>query len=125
MQKLSSSEHIDGKLISMLKDLPYFSVLNTSIRLRLADYAAALCGCRSSRQVPSCNASDVSDNYNELMNALQTNIYECLNRLDDVHNYKNSIIEMSDDKLEILLENTLYEMTVNRSNELFTNTFFE
>ena len=118
-----NSSQIDSKLFSMLNDLPYFSVLSTSLQIRLADHAAALCGCRSTRQIDASRSDDVDEEYCRLYNVLQISIYECLNILESEHEYKRSIILMDDVKLEYLLEDTLYEMTISDDKRIFSINF--
>lgn len=118
-----NSSQIDSKLFSMLNDLPYFSILSTSLQIRLADHAAALCGCRSTRQMDSSRSDDVDEEYCRLYNILQISIYECLNILESEHEYKKSVILMDDVKLEYLLEDTLFEMTICDDKRIFSINF--
>ena len=109
--------------MALLKDLPYFSKLGTSISISLADHAAQLCGCRSSRQVDDVNSDNVSDQFDALINNLHTHIHECILYIEDDHIYKQSIFEMDDSELEILLENTLYEMICLDCRHVFADNF--
>lgn len=119
-----NSQHVDNKLLALLKDLPYFSRLGTSLSISLADHAAQLCGCRSSRQVDDNNLDDVSDQFDTLINNLRTHIHECILYIEDDHTYKQSIFEMCDSELEILLESTLYEMICLDCRHIFADNFF-
>ena len=119
-----NSQQIDDKLLALLKDLPYFSRLGTSLSISLADHAAQLCGCRSSRQVDDIHSDNVSDQFDALINNLHTYIHECIIYIEDDHIYKQSIFEMDDSKLEILLENTLYEMICLDCRHIFADNFF-
>ena len=118
-----NSQQVDDKLLALLKDLPYFSRLGTSLAISLADHAAQLCGCRSSRQVDDIHLDDVSDQFDALINNLHTYIHECILYIEDDHIYKQSIFEMDDSKLEILLENTLYEMICLDCRHIFADNF--
>ena len=118
-----NSQQVDNKLLALLKDLPYFSKLGTSISISLADHAAQLCGCRSSRQVDDVNSDNVSDQFDALINNLHTHIHECILYIEDDHIYKQSIFEMDDSELEILLENTLYEMICLDCRHVFADNF--
>ena len=118
-----NSQQVDTKLLALLKDLPYFSRLGTSLSISLADHAAQLCGCRSSRQVDDSNSDDVSDQFDALVNNLHTHIHECILYIEDEHTYKQSILEMNDSELEILLENTLYEMICLDCRHIFADNF--
>lgn len=110
--KKMNSQQVDDKLLAMLKDLPYFSRLGTCISIRLADHAAQLCGCRSTRQVDDSLVDDVSDKFDELVINLQSQINECVSYIKKDHTYKPSILEMDDDHLENLLEDALYDMVM-------------
>ena len=46
-----NSQQIDDRLRSMLNSLPFFSRLGTCLTIRLTDYAAQLCGYRSTRHM--------------------------------------------------------------------------
>lgn len=119
-----NSQQIDDKLLALLKDLPYFSKLGTSISISLADHAAQLCGCRSSRQVDDSHSDDVSDQFDALINNLHSHIHECILYIECDHTYKQSILEFDDNELEILLENTLYEMICLDCRHVFADNFF-
>ena len=118
-----NSQHVDSKLLALLKDLPYFSRLGTSLSISLADHAAQLCGYRSSRQVDDSNSDDVSDKFDALINNLHTHIHECILYIEDDHTYKQSIFEMCDSELETLLESTLYEMICLDCRRIFADNF--
>lgn len=118
-----NSQQIDDKLLALLKDLPYFSILGTSLSISLADHAAQLCGCRSSRQVDDSRSDDVSDQFDDLINNLYSHIHECILYIENDHIYKQSIFEMNDGELEILLESTLYEMICLDCRHIFADNF--
>ena len=118
-----NSQHVDNKLLALLKDLPYFSRLGTSVSISLADHAAQLCGCRSSRQVDDSRSDDVSDQFDALINNLHLHIHECILYIESDHTYKQSIFELDDNELEILLENTLYEMVCLDCRHVFADNF--
>lgn len=118
-----NSQQVDDKLLALLKDLPYFSRLGTSLSISLADHAAQLCSCRSSRQVDDSHSDDVSDKFDDLVNNLHSHIHECILYIEGDHIYKQSIFEMDDNELEILLENTLYEMICLDCRHIFADNF--
>ena len=118
-----NSQQVDNKLLAWLKDLPYFSRLGTSVSISLADHAAQLCGCRSSRQVDDSNSDDVSDKFDALINNLHSHIHECILYIEGDHIYKQSIFELDDNELEILLENTLHEMVCLDCRHVFADNF--
>ena len=118
-----NSQQVDNKLLALLKDLPYFSRLGTSVSISLADHAAQLCGCRSSRQVDDSRSDDVSDQFDALINNLHSHIHECILYIESDHIYKQSVFELDDNELEILLENTLYEMVCLDCRHVFADNF--
>lgn len=118
-----NSQQVDNKLLALLKDLPYFSRLGTSVSISLADHAAQLCGCRSSRQVDDSRSDDVSDQFDALINNLHSHIHECILYIESDHTYKQSVFELDDNELEILLENTLYEMVCLDCRHVFADNF--
>lgn len=118
-----NSQQVDTKLLALLKDLPYFSRLGTCISIRLADYAAQLCGCRSSRQVDDSHSDEVSDQFDYLINNLYSQIHECIAYIKGNHTYKQFIFEMDDSELENLLESTLYEMVYLDCRHIFVEHF--
>ena len=118
-----NSQQVDNKLLALLKDLPYFSRLGTSVSISLADHAAQLCGCRSSRQVDDSRSDDVSDQFDALVNNLHSHIHECILYIESDHTYKQLIFELDDNELEILLENTLYEMVCLDCRHVFADNF--
>ena len=119
-----NSQQVDNKLLALLKDLPYFSRLGTSLSISLADHAAQLCGCRSSRQVDDSHSDDVSDQFDDLINNLHTHIHECILYIEGDHIYKQSIFELDDSELETLLESTLYEMVCLDCRHISADNFF-
>lgn len=118
------SQQVDSKLLAMLKDLPYFSRLGTCISIRLADYAAQLCGCRSTRQVDDSKVDEVSDQFDVLINELQYKVDECIEYISAPHIYKTDIFEMDDTSIECLLEDALYDMIQHDNKYLFVDHFF-
>ena len=118
-----NSQQVDNKLLALLKDLPYFSRLGTSVSISLADHAAQLCGCRSSRRVDDSNSDDVSDKFDVLLNNLHSHIHECILYIESDHTYKQSIFELDDNELEMLLENTLCEMVCLDCRHVFADNF--
>ena len=118
-----NSQQVDNKLLALLKDLPYFSRLGTSLSISLSDHAAQLCGCRSSRQVDDIRSDDVSDQFDALVNNLHSHIHECIFYIESDHTYKPSIFELDDNELETLLENTLHEMVCLDCRHVFADKF--
>ena len=119
------AQQIDNKLLSLLKGLPYFSVLYTCLQIKLSDHAAALYGCRSSRQIDESKYQDIDDAYCRLISVLQINIDECLRKLEVPHTYRSEILSMNESQLEVLLENTLYEMTICECKYIFSEYFLD
>jgi len=117
------SQQVDDKLLALLKDLPYFSRLGTCISIRLADHAAQLCGCRSTRQIDDSLVDDVSDRFDELIINLHSQISECVSYIKIDHTYKPSVLEMNDDELECLLEDALYDMVIHNYSYSFIEYF--
>lgn len=117
------SQQVDDKLLAMLKDLPYFSRLGTCISIRLADYAAQLCGYRSTRQIAEGRDEDVSDQFNLLINELHFHVHECVSYIEAPHTYNKDVLNMDDSLIELLLENTLYEMIQFDCRQIFAENF--
>ena len=117
------TKHIDAKLLSLLKDLPYFSRLGTCISIRLEDYAAQLCGCRSTRYVDDFHYADVNQQFDLLINNLYLTVRECISYIETEHSYKPYIYEMTDLEIEQLLENVLYEMVFFDCRHIFVEYF--
>lgn len=116
-------QQVDCRLLAMLSELPYFSRLGTCLCIRLADYAAQLCGCRSTRQVDDSKSDDVSDQYDLLLLNLYSQIHECLTYLKEPHTYRQPVLEMTDVDLESHLEKTLFEMVVFDCRHVFVEYF--
>ena len=119
------SKTIDETIKTMLHDLPYLSLMKTSLSIRLADYAAQQCGFRSTRQIDGKFATDINDKYTELNTILFYNINEILILLKKDHEYKYDIQYLDKEQLEILLENTLFEMTTYNCYTIFKYYFFK
>ena len=114
-----NTQQIDDQLRLMLTSLPHFSRLGTCLKIRIADYAAQLCGCRSTRQINDSKADDVEDNYNDLLNQLYCHVDECINYLNSDHSYKDEIHLMDEDSLELMIEDVLFEMTTHDCRFIF------
>ncbi len=121
--KKMESQQVDTKLLVLLKDLPYFSRLGTCLSIRLADYAAQLCGCRSTRQVSDSLSDEVSEQFDNLINDLHSHISECLIYIEDHHTYKAKVLCMNDLEIELLLESTLFEMVQSNDRCVFAEQF--
>lgn len=119
------SMRIDKKLIESLNDIQYISNLRTCLLVRIADYAAQLCGCRSTRQVADHQSVDVDNKYYELLHRLLYNIPECYDYINNEHKYKESILRLNDDELELLLEDALFEIIQFDNHSIFAEYFFE
>jgi hypothetical protein len=118
-------QQMDNKILFILKDLPYFSKLGTFICIRLADYAAQMCGCRSTRQIDDNKLDDIDDQYNYLIDLLKYYIAYIIEYLNTNHKYKKSVLELNDDQLEDLLIDTLFNMTIMDYKNIFIECFFE
>lgn len=116
---------VDKLLFSLLFDVRCHSRLLTCLSVRLADHAAQLCGHRSTRQIREGCENEVEDSFNELMNILNSNLHECEAFLQDTHSFKDEIINFDDEQIEILLEDTLYEMTIYDCASIFVEKFFK
>lgn len=116
---------VDDKLVKMLHDMNYFSRLKTCLFVRLADHAAQLCGCRSTRQIDEGKNEDVDKAFDSLILILFDCIRESLDYISSNHTYLDQIYELNEDSLEILLEDTLYEMTTSDCKSIFTEKFFK
>lgn len=121
---MPSIEYIDEKLKYMLHSAEGFSRLNTCLSVRLSDYAAQLCGCRSSRQISDYASEDIEIEYNNLINRLHDNIIECLSYLENDHVYNDNVMSFNDETLSKYLEDVLYYMTVENYTSYFYESFF-
>lgn len=120
-----NAQQIDDRLRSMLNYLPFFSRLGTCLGIRLADHAAQMCGCRSTRQMDDSKLDDIEENYNELLNTLQCQISECIKYIDDDHIYKDEIYSIDEDAFENLVEDVLFEMTIYDCRSIFREMMFD
>jgi len=121
-----NAQQIDDRLRSMLNSLPFFSRLGTCLGIRLADHAAQMCGCRSTRQMDDSKLDDIEENYNELLNTLQCQISECIKYIDDDdHIYKDEIYSIDEDAFENLVEDVLFEMTIYDCRSIFREMMFD
>lgn len=122
--KKMDSQRVDKQLLALLQSLPYFSKLGTSLCIRLSDYAAQLCGCRSTRQIVDGRSSDVSEKFELLLNDLFYTRLECIRLLDNPHTYKESVLLLSEQEIELILENAIYEIIVFSNTSIFKEHFF-
>ena len=120
-----NAQQVDDRLRSMLKSLPFFSRLGTCLGIRLADHAAQICGCRSTRQMDDSKAEDIDETFSQLLNTLQSQINECIQYLDEEHIYKEEIDALDSDSLECLLEDILFEMTIYDCRSIFREMMFD
>lgn len=120
-----NAQQIDDRLRSLLNSLPFFSRLGTCLGIRLADHAAQICGCRSTRQIDDSKIDDIEDSHNQLLNTLYNQIQECKLCLDDEHVYKSEIYSCDEDSLERLIEDALFEMTIYDCVSIFREMMFD
>ena len=120
-----NSQQVDAVLLALLSELPYLSRLGTCLQIRLADYAAQECGCRSTRQILESLNEEVEDHYLFLLNLLSYYIYECIKYLKNTHKYKQNILEMNEDNLELTLEAALFNMVIFDCSNIFVEFFLE
>lgn len=118
------TQQLDKRIQSVLESLPYFSKLGTWLCIKLSDYAAQLNGCRSTRQMNDNQIADIDEQYQYLLNILSYQIHEAMNFLKEEHIYKQEVLEMDDDKLENLIVETLFSMTVLDCRNIFVDYFF-
>ena len=118
------AREVDYKLLQLLNNLPYFSNIGTCLLIRLADHAAQLNGFRSTRYVNDNSWKDVDENYIELVNRLNYNIYEATNYLKNDHVYSDFIFSLTESELDDLLEDTLFNMTILGTHNVFHESFF-
>lgn len=102
------SQQVDDRLLALLNELPYFSKLGTCLLIRLADHAAQICGCRSTRQVDDSKWEDVDEQFNILVMILSDITYELKEFIKLPHIYKEFIYTISEEDLELYLEDILY-----------------
>lgn len=121
---MPNTTYIDEQLRRMLHDAEGFSQLNTCLGIRLSDYAAQLCGCRSTRQISDGVVDDVELEFFSLINRLHDNIAECLSYLDSNHVYNNKVVSFNNSQLESYLEDVLYYMTIENYTPHFCESFF-
>ena len=114
---------VDSKLIHLLNEMNSFSVMKTCLLIRLADYAAQLCGCRSTRQVDDEYKNKVEDEFEALVELLYSHIEYSFEAINSKHEFLTEILSMNDNELEVLLEDTLYEMTVYDCKNIFNERF--
>ena len=117
------SQQVDERLLVLLNDLQYFSRLKTCLQIRLADYAAQQCGCRSTRQISDSVADEVEENYSYLLNLLPYYTYECIKYIKAPHSYKPEILMMDDNGIEDLLEAALFNMIIFDCSRIFIEYF--
>jgi len=119
-----NAQQLDKQIQSILENL-HFSKLGTWLCIKLSDCAAQLNGCRSTRQMNDDQIADIDDQYQRLRNVLLHQIYEAMDFLKEDHIYKQEVLEMDDDKLEELLVETLFSMTVFNCRNIFVDCFFD
>lgn len=116
-------KEVDEFLLVSIKDLPYFSLLGTCLSVRLADHAAQMNGCRSTRQIDDLVGDKIENTLNDLIRELQDSAEEISLIINGDHEYLSDILSLNTDKLEILLEDTLYDMTVYSDYKIFSDRF--
>ena len=120
---MKSNEQVDAFLLSTLNDIEYFSTLGTCLQLRLADYAAQQCGCRSTRQIRDNVADDIEEIFQFYLNLIPYYTYECVKYINGIHSYRRDILAMSDGDIEELLETSLFNMIVFDCSRIFAEYF--
>lgn len=118
------SKQIDDLILTELRFARCGSRLRTSISIKLADHAAHLNGFRSSRQIPGDKKDDVEDSFQELIDCLVNCTYEYSSILEKPHIYKDTILTMSSEDIEVLLEDCLYDSIVYDDYSSTFNRFF-
>lgn len=116
-------KEVDEFLLVSIKDLPYFSLLGTCLSVRLADHAAQMNGCRSTRQIDDLVDDKIESTFNDLIRELQDSAEEISLIINSDHEYLSDILSLNTDKLEILLEDTLYDMTIYNDYKIFSDRF--
>lgn len=116
-------KEVDEFLLVSIKDLPYFSLLGTCLSVRLADHAAQMNGCRSTRQIDDLVDDKIENTFNDLIRELQDSVEEISLIINSDHEYLSEILSLNTDKLEILLEDTLYDMTIYNDCKIFFDRF--
>lgn len=119
-----NSQQIDDRLRSMLNSLPFFSRLGTCLTIRLTDYAAQLCGCRSTRQMDDSKVKEIDEQYYELLAILQDHICNAIEYISKEHSYKENIYLLDDDSFENLIEDILFEMIIYDCSFIFIERLF-
>ena len=117
------SQQVDARLLELLDDLQYFSKLKTCLQIRLADYAAQQCGCRSTRQIRDSVADEIEENYSYLLNLMSYYVYECVKYIKASHLYRPEVLSMDDNGIEDLLEAALFNMVIFDSSRIFIEYF--
>lgn len=115
---------IDDKLIEMLNVLPIASRLRTCLNLRLSDFAAQRLGYRSVCHVKGSDRLAVEDIFKNLINTLIYVTYECVSKINQEHTYQSFIYDLCDFDLEVMLEDTLYNIVTHEDIALFERQFF-
>jgi len=118
------SQQVDKILLAILKDLPYFSKLGTCLCIRLSDYAAQMCGCRSTRQMNDNQVEDIDEQYHYLLDILDYHIKEAINYISVPHCYKDNILSSTEDEIEDLIIEVLFSMVVMDYKNIFAEYFF-
>ena len=116
---------IDELLNSLLNDVLTFSVIKTSICIKLSNYAVQQNGCRSIFQLDESKLDSIEEEYSFLMKMLDYHAHKCIEYLSEPHEYNDVIYKLDDLSLEHLLENTLFEMIVFDSYFIFAEQFFK
>ena len=120
-----NSQQVDEQLLVLLNDLQYFSRLKTCLQIRLADYAAQQCGCRSTRQILDSVADEVEENYSYLLNLLPYYTYECIKYINESHTFKQEILDLDDMGIEDTLEAALFNMIIFDCSRIFIEYFLD
>lgn len=120
-----NSDNLDNKLRLLLNEYLTTSRLRTIIQIKLADYSAQLCGCRSTRQIDQVNESLVDEVFQENISLLDDMVNEIIDCLNEPHAFKLYIYCLDDHKLELTLEDAIYEMVISDDRMIFKEMFIE
>lgn len=118
------TQKVDSLLIELLNGISCYSKLRTCLLIRLSDLAAQLCGYRSSRQIDESQSEIVEEQFNTLVDDLFYYIKESEEFLKTSHTYKKCVYNMGEDTIELLLEDTLFDMVSYNRRHIFVENFF-
>ena len=103
-----TSMQLDSLITDLLESVFTISRFRTCLCVRLSDYAAQICGYRSTRCMDESGCNTVDEKYTELLCSAYDYVHEMLERIKKPHTYQQSMYEMTECEIECLLEDTLY-----------------